>query len=114
NPRQSVGIGRGVFKSTDGGDTWVHVGLAASERISRVIPHPTDPDVAYVGAMGPLWSDGEERGVFKTTDGGATWERVLYVDERTGVADMVMDPVNPEKLLVAMYEHRRTPWLYES
>ncbi len=114
NPRQSVGIGRGVFKSTDGGNTWVHVGLAASERISRVIPHPTDPDVAYVGAMGPLWSDGEERGVFKTTNGGATWERVLYVDERTGVADMVMDPVNPEKLFVAMYEHRRTPWLYES
>lgn len=114
NPRQSVSIGRGVFRSMDGGDTWTHVGLEASEHISRVIAHPTNADIAYVGAMGPLWSDGEERGLYRTTDRGESWQRVLYVDAQTGVADMIMDPSNPDKLFVAMYDHRRSPWNFES
>lgn len=114
NPRNSVGVGAGIYKSLDGGDTWTLMGLEDSERIHRVIPHPTDQDVAFVGAMGPAWSDGEERGVYRTTDGGETWERVLYVDERTGVADLVMDPTNPDKLFAAMWEYRRRPWTFKS
>jgi len=114
NPRNSVGVGYGIWKSIDGGDTWRHLGLEGSERIHRVIPHPTDPDVAFVAAMGPAWSDSEERGVFRTTDGGATWERLLFIDERTGAADLVMDPANPDKLLVGMWDFRREPWFFTS
>lgn len=114
NPRQSVSIGNGVYKSVDGGDTWEHMGLEGTERIHRVLPHPTDQDIVYVGSMGPLWNGGGQRGVYKSTDGGESWEQILAGDERTGVADMVMDPVNPDKMLVAMYEHRRSPWFFES
>jgi len=114
NPRNSAGVGRGLFKSIDGGDTWEHVGFEASERIHRVITHPTDPDLVYVGVMGPAWSDGEERGVYRTRDGGESWERVLWQNPRTGVADMVMDPRNPNKLFAAMWEFRRDPWFFTS
>ncbi len=114
NPRNSAGVGRGVFRSLDGGRSWTHLGLERSERIHRIALHPTDPDIAYVGALGPTWSDGEDRGVFKTIDGGATWERVLFVNPRTGASDLVMDPVNPNKLFAAMWEHRRWPWFFES
>jgi len=114
NPRNSVGVGYGVFRSRDGGDTWEHLGLEDSEHIHRIVPHPEDPDVAYVAAVGPLWDDGEQRGVYRTTDGGDTWEKVLYVDERTGAADLIMDPENPDKLFAAMWEHRRWPWFFES
>lgn len=114
NPRQSVSVGNGVYKSMDGGDTWTHVGLEASEHVHRILPHPTDPDVAYVGAMGPLWSPGGERGVYKTTDGGTTWRRMLSTNETSGVGEMVMDPKNPDKLIVAMYDERRWPWNFES
>lgn len=114
NPRNSAGVGAGLYKSIDGGESWALMGLEGSERIHRILLHPTDSDVAYVGALGPAWSDGEERGVFKTTDGGRTWERILYVDERTGVSDMVMDPNNPDKLLVGMWSFRRSPWFFES
>ena len=114
NPRNSAGVGRGVYKSIDGGETWTLLGLESSERIHRIVLHPTDPDIAYVGAMGPAWSDGEERGVFKTVDGGRSWERILYIDARTGVSDMVMDPTNPDKLFVGMWSFRRSPWFFES
>ncbi len=114
NPRNSAGVGRGVFKSVDGGRSWRFMGLGASERIARIVTHPTDPDVAWVGAMGPAWSDGEERGVYRTTDGGETWERVLWRNPRTGVADMVLDPSNPDHLLVAMWQFRRDPWFFTS
>ncbi len=114
NPRNSAGVGNGIYKSVDGGRTWTHLGLERSEHIHRVVLHPTNPDIAYLAAMGPTWSDGEERGVFKTTDGGRTWQRVLYVDQRTGAADLVMDPSNPNKLFAAMWEHRRWPWFFES
>ncbi len=114
NPRNSAGIGDGLYKSTDGGDSWELVGFEGSERIHRVLTHPTDPDLVYVGVMGPAWSDGEVRGVYRTTDGGGSWDRVLYVDERTGVGDMAMDPANPDHLIVGMWEFRRWPWVFES
>ncbi|HSG49030.1 MAG TPA: hypothetical protein VLA43_14510, partial [Longimicrobiales bacterium] len=98
NPRNSAGVGNGIFKSVDGGETWTRVGLEGSERIHRVLTHPTDPDIVYAGVMGPAWSDGEERGIYKTSDGGDTWNRVLYVDETTGGFELVMDPSNPEHL----------------
>lgn len=114
NPRNSAGVGRGLFKSIDGGDSWAFLGLGDSERIHRIITHPTDPDVVYVGAMGPAWSDGQERGVYRTLDGGESWERVLWRGERTGVAELVMDPSNPNRIFAAMWEFRRDPWFLTS
>jgi photosystem II stability/assembly factor-like uncharacterized protein len=98
----------------DGGHTWTFLGLEGTESISEIILDPTNQDVAYVAAQGPSWGDGEQRGVFKTTDGGATWSKVLYVDERTGAADLIMDPSNPNKLFAAMWEFRRWPWFFKS
>jgi photosystem II stability/assembly factor-like uncharacterized protein len=112
--RNSSGVGTGVYKSMDGGHDWIHLGLGATESISEIILHPSDQNVAYVAAQGPSWGDGEERGVFKTTDGGETWRKVLYVDERTGAADLIMDPSNPNKLFAAMWEFRRWPWFFKS
>lgn len=114
NPRNSAGVGYGVFKSMDAGHTWQHLGLENSERIHRIVAHPVDADIAYVGAMGPAWSDGDERGVYKTVDGGYTWQQVLWVNERTGVGDLVADPGNPDHLLAAMWEYRREPWFFSS
>lgn len=109
NPRNSAGVGRGLFKSIDGGETWRRVGLARSERIHRILTHPTDPDIVYVGVMGPAWSDGQERGLYRTRDGGRTWDRVLFQNERTGIGEVVMDPRNPDKIFAAMWEFRRDP-----
>jgi photosystem II stability/assembly factor-like uncharacterized protein len=114
NPRNSVLAGNGIYRSLDGGKTWQHLGLEKTERIHRVVLHPADPNVAYAAAMGKLWGENPERGIFKTTDGGKTWKRVLYVDERTGAADLVMDPSNPNKLFAAMWDHRRWPWTFRS
>jgi photosystem II stability/assembly factor-like uncharacterized protein len=114
NPRNSMGVGRGVWKSLDAGRSWNFVGLPESERISRILLHPTDPDVAYVAALGPAWSDGEQRGVFQTTDGGKTWQKRLYVNPSTGAADLVMDPSNPNHMIAAMWDYRRTPWSFRS
>ncbi len=106
--RQSSPYGCGVFRSTDGGATWTSLGLEDTRHIGRIALHPTDPDVAYVAALGHLFGPNEERGVFRTTDGGDTWERVLYVDENTGAIDIVMDPSDPNTLFAAMYQRRRT------
>ncbi len=114
NPRNSASIGNGVYRSGDGGHTWTHLGLDATERISRIVLDPTDPDVAYVAALGREWGENPERGVFKTTDGGRTWRRALYVDERTGAADLAIDPANPRKLFAAMWQYRRWPWGFKS
>lgn len=106
--RQSSPYGCGVFKSTDGGRTWSHMGLGDTRHVARVAVHPVDPDVAYVAAVGHLFGPNEERGVFRTVDGGATWEKVLYVDENTGAVDLVMDPSDPRTLFAAMYQRQRT------
>ncbi|HYN10545.1 MAG TPA: hypothetical protein VES67_24380 [Vicinamibacterales bacterium] len=102
--------GDGVYKSTDAGATWQHVGLPDSHHIARIVIHPTNPDMVYVAAMGHLWSDNEERGVFRTSDGGRTWKKVLYVDVRTGVIDLVIDRRRPDTLYAATYDMRRHPW----
>ncbi|HMP78219.1 MAG TPA: PDZ domain-containing protein, partial [Pirellulaceae bacterium] len=107
NPRNSVSWGDGVYKSTDGGKTWKNMGLPGSYQIGRIAIHPNDPNIVYVGALGRLWGPNEERGLYKTTDGGETWERVLYVDDKTGVIDVQMNPHNPDELIVATYERLR-------
>jgi photosystem II stability/assembly factor-like uncharacterized protein len=112
--RNSMGVGRGVWRSRDGGRSWSFLGLERTERIEKIILHPVDPDVAWVSALGPAWSDGTERGVFKTTDGGRTWRKVLYVDERTGAFELVADPSNPQHLLASTWEFRRWPWFFRS
>ncbi|MGB5739947.1 MAG: hypothetical protein WBM54_11405 [Woeseia sp.] len=114
NVRNSTSIGGGVFKSIDGGKTWALMGLAGSERIDRIALHPDNPDIAYVAAMGTLWGPNEERGIYKTTDGGKSWQRILYVDDKTGATDIKMDPSNPRKLIAAMWQFRRWPYKFES
>ncbi|WP_370391382.1 WD40/YVTN/BNR-like repeat-containing protein [uncultured Winogradskyella sp.] len=114
NPRNSLNGGYGVYKSLDGGKTWKCMGLEKTRHIHRIIVDPTNPDVVYVGAIGSPWGEHPERGVFKTTDGGETWNKILFANNKTGVADMVMDPTNPNKLIVAMWEHKREPWFFNS
>jgi photosystem II stability/assembly factor-like uncharacterized protein len=106
--------GDGVYRSLDGGKTWSHLGLEGTERISRIVLHPTDPGVAWVAALGPSYRESPERGVFKTEDGGRTWTKVLAVDAKTGAADLAIDPRNPDRLYAAMWEHRRWPWFFRS
>jgi photosystem II stability/assembly factor-like uncharacterized protein len=112
--RNSVGIGDGVYKSEDGGRTWKHMGLSDTRHISQILIHPTHPDIVYVGALGHLWGPNEERGVFKTTDGGQTWKKVLYVNPDTGIADMAMDPSNPMVLYAGAWDFCRKPYHFRS
>jgi photosystem II stability/assembly factor-like uncharacterized protein len=114
NPRNSLNGGFGVYKSLDGGKSWKSMGLEKTRHIHRIKIDPTDPNTVYVGAIGSPWGEHPERGVFKTTDGGETWKKILFVNNKTGVADMVMDPTNPNKLFVAMWEHKRDPWFFKS
>ncbi|MEP3383935.1 MAG: hypothetical protein ABJN84_05170, partial [Flavobacteriaceae bacterium] len=114
NPRNSLNGGYGIYKSLDGGKTWKSMGLEKTRHIHRVIIDPTNPDVVYVGAIGSPWGVHPERGVYKTTDGGLSWKKVLFVNNKTGVADLVMDPTNPNKLIAAMWEHKRDPWFFKS
>lgn len=114
NPRNSNTGGAGLYKSIDGGKSWKMVGLEKTRHIHRVIVNPYNPDIVYVAAIGNPWADSEHRGVYKTTDGGKNWERILYRNARTGAAEMVMDPQNPDKLIVNMWEHRRNPWFFKS
>jgi photosystem II stability/assembly factor-like uncharacterized protein len=112
--RSNVSIGNGVFRSTDGGNTWEHKGLDGSGRIGRIIVHPSDPDVAYAAVLGHGYSPQPGRGVFRTTDGGVTWEHVLAVDEETGASDIVMDPNNPRILFAGMWQMELRTWTRES
>ena len=107
NSQRSVGYGDGVYKSEDGGKSWKNVGLKASEHIGKILVHPKDSNVVYVAAQGPLWAPGGDRGLYKTTDGGKTWNAVLTIDENTGVTDVVMDPRDPDTLVAASYQRRR-------
>ena len=102
--------GDGVYKSTDEGKTWKQMGLEATQTISRIRIHPSNPDVVYVAAQGALYGPGKDRGVYKSTDGGSTWKKVLYVDENTGCADLSMDMNNPRILYAAMWDYQRKPW----
>jgi len=106
--RQSSPYGCGVFRSLDGGDSWTSLGLEETRHIARIALHPNDPETAYVAAVGHLWGPNEERGIYRTSDGGDTWEQVLYLDEHTGAIDLVMDPGDPRTLFAAMYQRRRT------
>jgi photosystem II stability/assembly factor-like uncharacterized protein len=110
--RQSSSWGDGVYNSLDAGATWRKMGLADTRHISRIVIHPSDPNTVYIAAAGHLWGSNAERGVFKTSDGGKTWKKVLYKDEHTGAIDLVMDPKNPEVLYAAMYQHQRKGWGY--
>jgi photosystem II stability/assembly factor-like uncharacterized protein len=110
NNRQSSSWGGGVFKSTDGGKSWKNMGLADSKHIARIIVDPIDHDVVYVAALGSLWGAGGERGVYKTTDGGLTWTRLLHVDDETGATELVMDSSNNKVLYAATYQRRRATW----
>ena len=112
--RNSVSYGNGIYKSTDGGSNWNKIGLENSERIASILVNPKNSNEIYVAAMGALWGDNEERGVFKSIDGGQTWEKILYINQRTGCADLLMDPRNPGVLYASMWEFRRTGWSFDS
>ena len=114
NPRNSLNGGYGIYKSLDGGKTWKSMGLEKTRHIHRVIIDPTNPNVVYVGAIGSPWGIHPERGVYKTTDGGKNWKKILFNNNKTGVGDMIMDPSNPNKLIVTMWEHKRDPWFFKS
>jgi photosystem II stability/assembly factor-like uncharacterized protein len=114
NMRNSVSIGDGMYKSTDGGDNWKKIGLDSTEHISKIIINPSNPNEIYVAAPGPLWGDSKHRGLYKSGDGGATWQKILYIDEQTGCADLLMDPVHPEILLASTWQFRRTPYSFNS
>ena len=110
NNRQSTSYGNGVYRSDDGGETWRHLGLEETRHTGKIQIHPTDPDIAYVGALGNLWAASDDRGVYKTTDGGRSWEKILFVDEYTGIVDMVIDPSNPTTVYAATYQRLRRAW----
>ncbi len=118
NDRNSSGWGNGVYRSTDGGENWLNVGLKESRAIGRIVVDPKKPEVAYVAASGHLWADGGERGLFKTTDAGKTWKLILQAsaphNKRTGCSDVIIDPTNPETVCAVLYARQRTPWSFTS
>ena len=114
NPRNSQTMGAGVYKSIDGGKTWKNTGLQKTRTIHKLIIHAQNPDVVYATALGTAWGETNDRGVYRTKDGGKTWERILYVNDRTGAGDFIVDPSNPNRMLVSMWEYRRWPWFFKS
>jgi photosystem II stability/assembly factor-like uncharacterized protein len=114
NPRNSLNIGDGIFKTMDGGKTWKRMGLEKTHNIHRIIIDPTNSNIVYVAAIGNPYDEHPERGVYKTVDGGETWNRILYTNDTSGCAELVMDPSNPNKLIANMWQHRRTPWSFKS
>ena len=111
--RQSSSWGDGVYKSTDAGKSWVNVGLRTSKHIGRIVLHPSNPDIAYVAAQGSVWGAGGDRGLYKTTDGGRTWQRTLFVDDETGVTDVAIDPSDANVLYAASYQRRRSAYGFD-
>ncbi len=112
--RGNISYGDGMYKSTDGGKTWTHIGLNETQHIAKVLVHPRNPDLVYVAALGHAYGPNSDRGVYRSSDGGKTWEKVLYKDEKTGAIDLVFDPHNPNVMFAAMYQVQRTPWSMES
>ena len=113
DPRNSTSYGNGVYRSTDGGESWTHLGLDDTERVKRIAVHPGDPDVAHVCVLGHAWGPNAERGVFRTTDAGASWEKVLFIDQDTGCSDLSMNLSNPRVLYAGMWTFRRRPWRFD-
>lgn len=114
NARNSVSFGDGVYKSTDGGSSWKHMGLKDSSSISKIIVNPKNPDIVYVAALGHIWGSNQERGIFMTTDGGKSWKKTLYIDDTHGASDLVIDPVNPNILYAGMWNFQRQAWTFFS
>ena len=114
NMRNTVSVGDGMYKSTDAGANWTKIGLDSTQHISKVLLDPSNSDVIYVAVPGPLWSDGTQRGLFKSTDAGKTWNKILYINEKTGVADVELDPSNPSVLYATTWEFRRLPYAFNS
>tara|TARA_R110002012_G_scaffold319389_2_gene539788 strand:- start:172263 stop:175511 length:3249 start_codon:yes stop_codon:yes gene_type:complete len=114
NPRNSLNGGYGIYKSLDGGKNWLSMGLEKTRHIHRVVIDPTNPNIVYAAAIGSPWGEHPERGVYKTIDGGKTWKQILFANNKTGAADLIMDPTNPNKLIAAMWEHKRDPWFFNS
>jgi len=112
NNQRSSSWGDGVYKSENGGKTWANMGLKTSQHIGRIIIHPTNPNIVFVAAVGPLWADGGERGLFKTMDGGKTWSNVLKISEHTGVTDVVMDPTDPSTMYAAAFQRQRKAYSF--
>jgi photosystem II stability/assembly factor-like uncharacterized protein len=112
--RNSVSMGDGIYKSTDGGQNWKNMGLPKSDRISSIIVDPKNSDIVWVGVLGALWGDSEDRGIYKTTDGGVTWQKTFYVDAKTGCSDLIMDTKNPNIMYASFWEFRRTGWSFSS
>ena len=110
NPRNSLNLGEGIYRTLDAGRTWQRMGLEKTRNIHRILIDPLHPQTVYAGVIGNPYAPHPERGVFKTTDGGANWERILYTNDSSGIGDMIMDPSNPNKIFAAMWQHYRTPW----
>lgn len=114
NMRNSVSIGDGIYKSTDAGDNWTKLGLEKTEHISKIVIHPNNPNILYVSVPGPLWSSSKERGLYKSTDGGKTFEKILFISEDAGCADVAIDPQHPDTLYASTWEFRRKPYAFNS
>ncbi|MFZ1699476.1 MAG: hypothetical protein WBO10_09000 [Pyrinomonadaceae bacterium] len=112
--RGNVSSGDGVYKSVDGGKTWKNVGLTETQQISRVRVHPKDPNIVYVSALGHLWGNNDQRGIFRTKDGGKTWDKILYRNSETGASDLILDPSNPNTIYAAFWQISRKPWRMDS
>ncbi len=114
NMRNSVSIGNGIYKTSDGGDNWKKIGLDSTEHISKVVIHPANSDIIYVAAPGALWSNSKHRGLYKSTDAGESWTKIFYIDDKTGCADLLIDPTNPDILFASMWQFRRQPFSFNS
>src|SRR5207237_9510553 len=111
---QMSSYGDGMYKSVDTGRTWIHIGLEKTRQIARVVVHPTDANIVYVAAQGSRWAPTDDRGIYRTTDGGATWKRVLFVSPNAGASELAMDPTNPRVLYATFWDLMRTPWTIRS
>lgn len=114
NMRNSVSIGNGMYKSTDGGSNWKKIGLDSTEHISKIMIHPNNSDVLFAAVPGALWSDSKHRGLYKSTDAGETWSKIFYIDDKTGCADLLIDPTNPDVMFISMWQFRRQPFSFNS
>jgi photosystem II stability/assembly factor-like uncharacterized protein len=114
NMRNTVSIGDGVYKSTDAGDNWKKIGLDSTEHISKLVIDPSNPEIIYASAPGPLWSSSKHRGLYKSTNGGESWEKILFINNETGCADILVDPKNPNTIFASTWQFRRMPYSFNS